>query len=165
MRNGKMTLRLLLADNDEVLVELPLGTARRTTSMHKTLMPLLENLMQDLRESTRKRKRLSLSHIDLIQETMDAFSNRRRLMMLCELAKRPGDGLRFSDLKRSLKYNPKTVWEGLEKMQNAELVEKAEDKYRVSPIGYGALLTAILATRKMIEEFEDRTSPNSSKRR
>jgi DNA-binding transcriptional ArsR family regulator len=128
-----MALKLVLARDGEVLLEIPLS-ARHWP--RERLGEELEGIEEDLNRLSR---------------LLDALSSTVRLRMMKKLFENDELMLSFSDFMRGLGLNPKIVSEGAKRLQEEGLLERSEDgRYRCSELGQAGFFMAGIALRHLL---------------
>jgi DNA-binding transcriptional ArsR family regulator len=134
-------LRLLLAKDNNVLLEMPLST--RGWSRNR-----LEDELESFEEQ-----------FNGFSKLFDALSHETRLRMMKHLLEDEDQTMTFAEFMRDLSLNPKTVWENARKLTEGGFIKKTgRGEYRFSEFGETGFMMIGLALRHLIgalEEFEN----------
>ena len=129
-----MKLRLLLANGDKVLFEIPLSMEDWPR----------ERLAQELASFEME--------FDRFSKLFHALSHQTRLRMMKRLFEDDDLTLGFADFMKDLALNPKIVWEGTKKLCEGGLLVKSDDgKYQCSEVGQAEFLMLSLALRRLLQ--------------
>jgi DNA-binding transcriptional ArsR family regulator len=132
-----MGLKLLLVENDHILMEMPL-------SAEAWPQDALQRELNAFEEDFEKFTKL-----------FDALSHRTRLQMVKRLFEEDDSALGFTDFSRELGLNPKIVWQNTKKLCEGGLMRKGEDgKYGFSETGRAQFLMVSLVLKNLCEMFE-----------
>ncbi|UCG36676.1 MAG: hypothetical protein JSV64_08825 [Candidatus Bathyarchaeota archaeon] len=132
-----MTLKLLLVENGNVLVELPLSAEAWPQDTLQRELDFFE------------------SEFDRFTKLFDALSHKTRLRMVKRLCEQDDNTLGFTDFIKDLGLNPKIVWQNTKKLCASGLMAKSENgKYGFSDSGKAEFLMLSLVLRRFREAIE-----------
>jgi DNA-binding transcriptional ArsR family regulator len=131
-------LKLLLAKDDNVLLEMPLSTKGWSRNR-------LEDELQSLEEQ-----------FNGFSKLFDALSHETRLRMMKHLLEDEDQTITFAEFMRDLSLNPKTVWENARKLTEGGFIKKTgRGEYSFSEFGETGFMMISLALRHLMEALEE----------
>jgi hypothetical protein len=131
-------LKLLLAKDDSVLLEMPLSTKGWSRNR-------LEDELASLEEQFNRFSKL-----------FDALSHETRLRMMTHLLEDEDQTITFAEFMRDLSLNPKIVWENARKLTEGGFIKKTgRGEYSFSEFGETGFMMISLALRHLIEALEE----------
>ncbi len=129
-----MGLKLIIEEDGEVLVEVPLSPG----DWHRReLMREVDRLRRDVRRNV---------------EFYEAFTNANRVRMLHRLLECEDYTLTFTEFMTELGLNPKIVRENAVKLQNLGFIESpSRGAYRLSRRGQICFMMSVVAMQRMLQ--------------
>jgi len=131
-------IKLLLAKDDDVLIEIPLSTKGLSRNQ-------LEDEMSSFEEQSNRFSKL-----------FDALSHETRLRMMKNLLVDEDQTVTFAEFMRDLDLNPKLVWENARKLTEGGFLKKTgRGEYSFSEFGESGFMMMSLALRRVMEALEE----------
>jgi len=131
-------LKLMLVEDDRVLLELPLSARGWDRS---ELMAEFEGLDRDL---------------ERFSTLFNVLSNAGRIRMMSTFFEEVGRPLGFTELMNELGMNPKVVWDGTRRLRQTGLIEKDDKgRYRTTRDGEAQFLMVSIALRRLLQILEE----------
>ena len=131
-------MKLLLAKDDNILIEIPLSTKDWSRNQ-------LENEMFSFEGQSNRFLKL-----------FDALSHETRLRMMKNLLVDEDQTVTFAEFMRDLDLNPKLVWENARKLiEGGFLMKTGRGEYSFSEFGETEFMMISLALRRIMEALEE----------
>ena len=131
-------LKLMLVEDDRVLLELPLSARGWDRS---ELMTEFEGLDRDL---------------ERFSTLFNVLSNAGRIRMMSTFFEEVGRPMGFTELMNELGMNPKVVWDGTRRLRQTGLIEKDDKgRYRPTRDGEAQFLMVSIALRRLLQILEE----------
>ncbi len=138
VRRIAAVLKLMLVEDDRVLLELPLSARGWDRS---ELMTEFERLDSDL---------------DRFSRLFNTLSNAGRIRMMTTFFEEADRPLGFTELMNELGMNPKIIWDGTKRLRQSGLIEKDDDgRYRPTRDGEAQFLMVSVALRRLLRILDE----------
>lgn len=131
-------LKLMLVEDDQILLELPLSARGWDRSELRTEFEGLD------------------SELETFSRLFNALSNVGRIRMMSTFFDEVGRPLAFTELMNELGMNPKVVWDGTRRLRQSGLIEKNDEgRYQPTRDGEAQFLMISIALRRLLRILEE----------